>query len=64
MTFRDAQSRPEGWGEPSVSVGGLTMGKEDERGFALAQEVREESGRWLRREEDECREKHNMFQMW
>lgn len=40
------------------------MGKEEERGFALAQEVQGESGRWLRREEDECRKKHKMFQMW
>lgn len=40
------------------------MGKEEERGFALAQEVREESGRWLRMEEDECGKKHKMFQMW
>lgn len=33
-------------------------------GFALAKEVRKEGGRWLRRQEDEWREKHKMFQMW
>lgn len=26
MTIRDRESRSEGWREPSVSVGGLTMG--------------------------------------
>lgn len=40
------------------------MGKDGGRGFALAQEVREKSGRWLRRGGDECGKKHKMFQMW
>lgn len=59
------ESRSEGWGDPSVSCRQADGGERGGNGgFALAQEVREEGGRWLRREEDKWRKKHKMFQMW